>query len=395
MMKKLLPLLLMLLTLATAACAEEIALPAFEWERDLHAHWQLAENGAIINRGEHDAGDDLICSVCGSEFWIWDDGCVDVTDYDEYGNTLRYTSFQDGELVFDVVHALVVNEDGVVLEDREFQGGQLASETIYAVNADGEQLTVRATFWDAGVLSSVDEYDENGNCIRSAYYAGDGEFSMETLTEFAQNEDGGWYERRTITRFGSGETFLGEHNQYGDTTLSQITDAQGNLLLDATYEYEYVGGVMRWSKVYENGQLAYEDYYDEDGVTTRSIEYPGDGATTVTLYNDWGDPILATTTAADGSVLTETIYTYVYAETGEQLEARTFTDGVLTVETIYHYDEETGFNGYHETIWHADGARTVLEYDGFIDLVRRTVYDADGNVVSTEGDAVSLFGVEF
>lgn len=47
MMKKLLPLLLMLLTLTIAACAEEAALPAFGWERDMHAHWQLAEDGAV------------------------------------------------------------------------------------------------------------------------------------------------------------------------------------------------------------------------------------------------------------------------------------------------------------------------------------------------------------
>lgn len=395
MMKKLLPLLLMLLTLATAACAEEIALPAFEWERDGQTHWQLAEDGAPINQGDHEIGDDLICTVCGSEVLDWGDGCIDVTDYDEYGNTLRYSSFESGEKTYDAVHAIVVNEDGVVLEDREFQNGQLASETIYAVDADGMQQTVKATFWDAGVLSSVNEYDEYGNCIRTAYCTEDGEFSMETLSEFAQNEDGDWYERRTITRFGSGETFLSEYNQYGDTTLSQITDAEGNLLLDATYEYEYDGGVMLWSKQYDQGQLVYEEYCTEDGLTAKTVEYVEDGAVTVTMHNENGDPILATTTAVDGSILSEAIFTYVYSETGDQLESRMFVDGVLAEEAIYHYDEELGFTGLQRTIWHEDGSRTVEDYDDFFDLIRSTVYDADGNVVSVEGDTVSLFGVEF
>lgn len=367
-MKKLLPLLLLLLTLLTAACAEEPTLPAFEWERDVHTHWQLDEDGAIINRGDHTLDEMMICTVCGSEVWDLGDGTVVITDYDEYGNVLRYTVWEAGEVTGEIVCALVCDENGMIQTQTEYLDGVLACRY---------------------------EYDENGNCVRFLSYDEEGAVSSETFTEYALDADGWYYACRTETTFATGESYLEECNQYGDTTLNRITDADGTVLFDATCEYGYEGYKKLWCKTFEGGVLIEEAFYSEEGLVARSIEYTPEGERTEILNNEYGDPLSATTYAADGAILSETICAYVYSENGDLLEARTFTDGVLTEEILYRYDEETGFIGCQMTTWYPDGSRTVEEYDSSFDLVRTTVYDADGNVVSTEGDTASLFGAEF
>jgi len=356
-MKKLLPLLLILLALLTAACAEEAALPVFEWERDPLTHWQLDENGAPVNQGDHTPGDMMICTICGSEVWDWGDGTVIITDYDEYYNVLRCTVYEAGEMTSELTYALVCYETGMIQTQTEYLDGVLACRY---------------------------EYDENGNCVHYIAYDEAGAPSSETFTDYAQDADGWYYACRTATTFATGEAFLEECNQYGDTTLNRITDADGTVLFDATYEYGYENYAKLWCKTYESGVLTREDYYSEEGLIARSVDYNPDGERTEILNNEYGDPISVVIYTADDSVLSEMIFAYVYAETGEQLEARTFTDGLLTEEALYRYDEEGSFTGSQVTTWFPDGGRIVQEYNYFFDLLRQTEYAPNGAVLSDE-----------
>ena len=124
MMKKLFPILFALALLLTAACAEDSALPVFLWEHDGLNHWQLDAAGVPVNQGAHTLREeDLRCTVCDAEVLDWGDGAIDVTDYDAYGNTLRYTSFENGEKTYESIHAFTYDEAGVVLVDREYIDG--------------------------------------------------------------------------------------------------------------------------------------------------------------------------------------------------------------------------------------------------------------------------------
>lgn len=383
-MKKLLLMLLSIIQLGSAVCAEETALITFPWERDGTSHWQLDSSGAVTNLGEHTfSSEDLLCTVCGCEVIDWGEGAYDVTDYDAYGNILRYTSFENGEKTWESLHVLICSEDGVVLSDKEYQSGELCSENTYAISEEGEQLPVKSTVWNDDGTTSVNEYDEHGNCVYAAVYAEDGAVLFETVSEFALNDDGWYYECKTTSRFDSGETFYTETNQHGDRVRVLNTYADGAVWADTVYEYEYRGFSKAWSKQYSFGKLTFEETFDADGNLMQEIEYLEDGGRIISQYNSQGDMTSAVTYAADGSPVSTTTCEYVYSEYMEQQEIREYVDGVLTKETHFHYDEESGFIGFTETFHHADGTRTVDEYDIWLELLSTTVYAPDGSVIST------------
>ena len=387
-MKKTFILLLVTLMLQGNACAEDSALPVFAWHFDSTHHWQLDDNGEATNKGAHTPGEDWICPGCGCEILDWGDGSIDITDYDEYGNVLRRYSFADEELTYKSIHVYAYSEDGLLTEDSEYVNDILCSTTRYAIGAEGEPVPVMQHTWNDDGTTSVNDYDEHGNCIRSAIYEADGALLFETLSEFAQVEDewfGLWfYECKTTSRFSTGETFYTETNQHGDAIRTLNTYADGSIWADNMYEYEYNDSIKVRSKHYSFGKLVLESSYNDEGSCVQDIEYPEDGGRIVSVFNDQGDITLSTTYAANGSVISTSVYEYVYSPEMDQLEIRVSVDGVLAMETLFHYDEEVGFTGSTETTWHADGSRTVNEYNNWLDLISSTVYAADGSVISTE-----------
>lgn len=326
-----LPLILMLL--AASCLADEANLPVFEWERDGVNHWQLDASGAVINQGAHDSNDgEWICSVCGSEVIDWGDGSCSVTNYDAYGNTLRYSSYENGELTYDSVHALVCNEEGIVTKDEEYVNGVLYGRSFYVVDAEGMQLPAGSTFWNDDGTTSVNEYDMFGNCVRAVVYEADGSISVEIKSDFEMGDDGWFFECSTETVFASGDRFYNEMNMYGDTVRSIYSTADV-VWKDSRYEYKYADGMKLWCGQYESGGLVFESFYDEDeGLVVKEIEYLEDGGTVVCLYNEQTDMISATTYAADGTVVTETTYECFYDEDMNLEEVRTYIDGVLQEE---------------------------------------------------------------
>ena len=387
-MKKLLILLLSVLFLVCAACAEDAALPIPFWRYDGVNHWQLDESGAVVSLGAHTPGDDLICTGCGSEILDWGDGEVDVTVYDAYGNVERYTSFIGEERTYESVHVYTYNEDGLLLKDVEYVDGVRYGMTNFAISEEGVSLPVNQVAWSDDGTYSMNLFDEHGNCIQSTLYEADGTLAFETLSEYEMLEDEWfgvyYYECRTTSRFASGETFFQEVNRFGDILHSTITYADGTAWSDTTYEYEYRDGVKLWSKQYSFGTLTTEERYDAEGNLLQEIEHVEDGSTIVYDYNVNGDPVTVSTCAADGSLISQTTYTYVYDDNMTQLELHVYTDGQLVQSTVNHYDAYESFTGLTETIYHADGARTVTEYDDCLEPIQVIVYAADGSVSSEE-----------
>ena len=301
-MKKLLSLLLMLMLTLTAAWAEEAALPAFAWERDQEHHWQLDAFGGRINEGAHNISqEDFRCTVCGCEVMDWGDGWYALTDYDEYGNVLRYTSIDNGAVTYDSVHALTYNDEGVVLVDVEYIGGLRFMESIYTVDGDGMQMPVKSTAWNDDGTTSINEYDEHGNCVRAYILGAENELIFENVNEFALNDDGWYYQCKSTSRFNTGESFYSEYNQYGDETRSLNQDADGNVWADSVTEYEYKDHVKVWKKHYAFGRLDYEEHYNEEGAPVLMSEYLPEGGRIEYTYDENGDVCKEETFAADGS----------------------------------------------------------------------------------------------
>ncbi len=375
--------LFLMITAAALAQAPAAELPVFQWQRDVRNHWQVTEDGEITSLSAHTLDDFLICTVCGSEIIDWGDGSADINNYDEFGNLLRYTSFDtEGMITYEAVHAYEYNEDGMVLLDREFIDGILYGEAVCTVTEDGEHLPVTQTAWNDDGTTSVNYYDEHGNCVRAAIFEADGSVAFETTTEYALNDDGWYYEAKVTSRFASGETFYAENNQYGDPTRTYNTYADGTPWTDSTYEYEYQDGVMVWKKQYEGGRLSSEEWMNEEGNSIRDIYYEEDGSTETWLYNDNGDATSVIFTRPDGSIDHVETYVYEYTEDMLLLCTRVYNGETLIRQIDYFYDEEQNMTGSVDTTWNEDGTRTVCEYDDWFDLVNETTYDADGNVIS-------------
>lgn len=307
-MKKLFLLLLATLTLFSITQAEEPALPTFEWERDAVNHWQLDETGAIIVMEPHTLDEMLLCTGCGSEIWLFEDGYADVNNYDEYGNLLRYTSFDaNGTVLTDIVHAYEYNQDGIVLVDREFYNGVFISITQFTVNENGEQIPVITTTYNEDNTVSVNEYDDFGNVVRSYVQDEQGVITVETISEYLQDDDGWFYEAKNTTRFIEGAVFYREMNQYGDTIRVLNTEADGTVWADSVYEYEYIQGVKRVKKQYSFGRLAASQIFDEEGSLVGEAEYLEDGSKILSVYDDQGNLTITTKLADDTVVSVESI----------------------------------------------------------------------------------------
>lgn len=101
MMKKFLFMTLALLLSTSLLCAgfarEELA---DSWDRDAREHWQTSETGEKQNGEAHVFDDNGVCTICGAEVWLYDDGMADVYNYTPYGDMARYSAYDaDGHPV--------------------------------------------------------------------------------------------------------------------------------------------------------------------------------------------------------------------------------------------------------------------------------------------------------
>lgn len=286
-------LLLLVFMLPCASMAEtavDADIPVFEWERDAKEHWHVLENGEKADAAPH-VMQDVFCEVCDSEIWVFDDGWADVSNYNEYGELTRSTSYDDtGAVSYDCVFAYGYDENGIKLWEKQFENGWFAGEMAYAVNADGENLPIwSVTYYDDGTSGRI-EYDGQGNAVKSFTYDADGTVTYESTSEFALGSDGWYYEAKT-TAIMDGTVFTEERNEHGDWTYASIIESDGTVVSETVFEYVYQDGVKASCKQYESGVLTMESYYDEWGRLVKEIEYLEDGSTLVYEFDEEGNLI--------------------------------------------------------------------------------------------------------
>nr|MBR4280432.1 hypothetical protein [Clostridia bacterium] len=286
-------LLIVLLMAVGGACAagrdDAPAYPVFEWERDAVNHWRLQSDGTKSAVQAHDVDEDtMICSVCGTEVWLFDDGSVDLNNYSDQGELLRYTSFNEaGEIMNDGAFVYVLAEDGGKMHEYQFGNGRFVAQTAYAMGEDGANHPAWSeTYYDDGIWAR-NEYDAYGNCIKAYTYDENDVLTAEITSEYARNEEGWFYEAKSTTNM-DGTVFISEYNAYGDKTYSCIFDPDAGTLFETRRVYEYRRGQKVHSKQYEGDVLVMETFHNEDGSTTKEIEYLEDGTTIVYEYDENG-----------------------------------------------------------------------------------------------------------
>lgn len=296
--KKFVGLLIVLLMMVTGVCAasrdDAPAYPVFDWERDARSHWQLQADGSRTDAQAHDLDEEsMLCTVCGTEVWLFDDGSAELTNYNEQGETVRSTSCdENGEATSSVVFIYEYDEVGNKTREYQFENGVYVAQSVYALNEEGENQPLWSESYYDDNTWARNEYDAHGNCIKAYTYDENDAVTSEITTEYALGDDGWYYEARSTTVM-EGATFISEYNQYGDKTYTYICDAAQGVLFETRRVYEYKDGQAVYCKQYEQDVLVMETFYDESGNTVKEIEHLEDGTVIVYEYDEDGNLIEA------------------------------------------------------------------------------------------------------
>ena len=332
--------LLLLLT----ACADDVAVsgththaPAGSWQVNGSAHWHLCECGEKTDAADHTVTD-FICTVCGAEIFSMDDGTSQVSLCDDAGRSLLFAVYTDADGAELYSYRYTYSEDGSKMYEKSYEAGKLVSEQDYLLDKDFSQTTLRSVRYNEDGSYSLTEYDERGSETLEAEYGADGKAVYETRYE----------------------------NDY---------DADGNRTLRRTYE---------GSRLVNETEFLFGS--DEEGswsMSAKQTDYHEDGSRTVSdadwENNTWS---MNVTYAADGTVLEHIRYEYVKDENGEDLCSKGYRNGRLFEEAGRRVNEAGEAIGTYFTDYSEDGTKAVREYDLNFDLVKSTIYGADGTVIS-------------
>lgn len=229
------------------------------------------------------------------------------------------------------------------------------------------------------------------------------------------------------------------YDEYENIIRMAEYDMEGVLLSEIVNVYEYDDdGNMMSAKEYFDGELSCEtEYYVSDDISSRSIQYYGDGSKSVTEndqfgncvllvsydvdgnedmravsefaenseggwyenactetysdgtkieaeYNEYGANIARVLYDADGNITAEESWEYEYDADGNVTLVKEYLNDKLVEESIYKLlVEADGTMNYPETVttYEEDGGKTVCVYNENDDLLSETKYDASGNVI--------------
>ena len=281
-----------------------------------------------------------MCTECGSEVAIFEDGSSFFMTYDEYGNCTFFGQYaSDGTAEFEERYEYTYDENGNIATEKCYNGDVLSFEHEWHFFDDGYGFAMKNVSYSEDGSKSVYEYDENENLIYDAYFSADGEEEYAYHYDYADDgglvyeeeywfgrlaaersyfvdEDGVWNPRTDITYDEDGSFTSCEYNEHGDMTVEIYADSTGNVEVDRRFENVYdADGNKTLTKTYEFGTLVEEvefrfgsddeSWWSMSGKTTR---YHADGTRTVEDMDPEGNWSYEITYAEDGTVLNETRY---------------------------------------------------------------------------------------
>lgn len=414
MKKRILSLLMVYALLLLTACGGHTHSAEGGWTGDLETHWhECGECGETFDAAAHTL-EEGVCTGCGSETATYEDGTAMLVCYNEYGDLSRLVYYAaDGSVESEDRVEYVYDEDGNKLSQKSYSGEVLSSEYEYARASSGELYVSKDTYYYEDGSKDCGEYDENGNSLRNTSYTADG--AVAYSYEYEYSEEAGWMREKVYEgdRLTSEQEFLmdqegnqitirhvyynedqtssvTEYDEYGNETLEAYYDADGKLESAVRYENEYDSNGSRiLRRIYEGDRLIEEVEYfvgsDEEGswsMSGKTTVYHEDGTKMISdrdLELTWATE---TTYDADGGVIEEVRYEYEYDEEGESIGAKGYRNGKLFQESHSIRNADGEATGIRMISYDEDGTKTVSEYNEAFDLVKETVYDADGNVIS-------------
>lgn len=319
----------------------------------------------------------------------------DVYEYDENGYVLKMTQYSAGgvktgykEYFENTTYANKYT--GERRSESYDSDGNLSS--VYEYNRNGE--TTKSENYRNGKLWSAEEneYDENGNLIKSSSYDADRKFTSYSV--YGYNESG---KRIKISEYDGDDKLTGytEIKRDGKYVLSEtVYDADGNKTeyteyLENTPDYNTYSRTKRYEK-YENGKLAELREYNEDGRMTKLISYDGEG--NKKLYEEYVTLKVKHNGYEGISAVIKTHETYNDGKLEHRTEYEYDENGNRT--KISEYDVEGKLIEYTETKY--DGERILSEsrYDGNGKLIRRTEDEYDENGKKLKSSVYNNGGLE-
>lgn len=319
----------------------------------------------------------------------------DVYEYDENGYVLKMTQYSAGgvktgykEYFENTTYANKYT--GERRSESYDSDGNLSS--VYEYNRNGE--TTKSENYRNGKLWSAEEneYDENGNLIKSSSYDADRKFTSYSV--YGYNESG---KRIKISEYDGDDKLTGytEIKRDGKYVLSEtVYDADGNKTeyteyLENTPDYNTYSRTKRYEK-YENGKLAELREYNEDGRMTKLISYDGEG--NKKLYEEYVTLKVKHNGYEGISAVIKTHETYNDGKLEHRTEYEYDENGNRT--KISEYDGEGKLIEYTETKY--DGERILSEsrYDGNGKLIRRTEDEYDENGKKLKSSVYNNGGLE-
>lgn len=273
--------------------------------------------------------------------------------------------------------------------------GSVVTLTKYIYSESGGTLKEIAYGADGSVKSSIEnELDENGFCIKSTTYDADG--NITESTEHVNNgivgnsETGstmGWTtydaDGNVISSYLSEDEFDDNGNQI-KSTYSQINNYDGDCMtFGGVTEYEYDDNNRQTKMIsYEEDgstiQYIYEYAYDSAGNCITETKYDADGAVSSTKdkeYDSDNNVIKETETNADGTgyMLTE----YEYDSRGNQIKMLTSCNyDYYTSNSLSEFEYDTNDRQVRQT-YYSEGALQSIsckEYDNYGNISRAITY---------------------
>ena len=396
------------------ASSTHIHIPSPDWICDRENHWRECECGEPSAKAAHTL-DEVNCTACGSEVVTWEDGATQISVYNRYGDCSQFLYYEaDGTLTVDERYEYTYTADGKYTAMKAYSGGFCYSSYEYDLDSEGRvYMATQTTNFEDGSYQ-IDTYDENFNTLRTVYH--DAVENRENDHRFTYSEDGSllseqtyqdgvlMYEQECRWDNETGVWNIIAERSYGeDGSLAYTYDDSGNTLseihyrpdgsVDVEYGYENVydlAGNLLLKRTFTNGKLSQEIEYifgsDAEGSWSRSIktvDYGSDGSKTI--YEEDPNSAWSTTITynADGKVVQELRYEYLFNESGDSVGSKGYDNGRLFTEFMTIQDDNGKTTGIRNIDYHEDGSKIVREYNDVFELIREITYDASGTALES------------
>ena len=232
----------LLLGLLAGCGSKELDAP---WEFDLENHWQVDENGEIVNKKAHKG--EPSCYRCGVIFsnYPYNYGWTQLSM--GYGDkTCEKVYDRDGALQYDIIIEYERDDQGRVVREIQHKNGKKAYDISYLIDADGKRNMAEAIYYGREVIDPYSTYHYvYGMGKEPTYcyvYDVDGVLREERVKYFVPASVGE-HLREELYRYAADSTLLTHSSTY-----DQRIEYNGHVV--TSYAYQLTDGELTGEEFY-------------------------------------------------------------------------------------------------------------------------------------------------